>query len=289
LQNLASEPERAIIINVNTKLVTTLALLSAIRHAGMPVLLIDCESSDGSLNHFQILMKKYEFDILIAPLRAHGLTLDWLFRNITSEKVLLVDSDIEIKDAAIITFFKEYIDKPCVFGCGFTNGPGWLTDPVYRRMGLEGALFHERPWIPLTFFKSAPVREALNRGKSFVNFNLDNEYSMLPQLAKLRSKYGFIRKLLKRGPAKLRRHFHGLKPATVCYDTGAQIFEYLRYEMLMYFVGLPEPVHSRFVTHYMGVTRNVLDPGDKHGCGGLAKINDEVRHRLFEVYGEEVP
>lgn len=52
LSDLAPEPERAIIINVNTKLVTTLALLSTIRHAGMPVLLIDCESTDGSLRHF---------------------------------------------------------------------------------------------------------------------------------------------------------------------------------------------------------------------------------------------
>jgi len=86
----------------------------------------------------------------------------------------------------------------------------------------------------------------------------------------------------------LRRSFYGLKPSVVCYDTGAQIFEYLMYEKFMYFAGLPEPVHSSFVTHFFGITRNTLNPADTHGGGGLAKISNHVRHRLLEVYGEEV-
>ena len=57
LSELSYEAELAVIINVNTKLVTTLALLSVIKYASMPVLLIDCESNDGSLEHFISLMK----------------------------------------------------------------------------------------------------------------------------------------------------------------------------------------------------------------------------------------
>lgn len=288
LSELAAETERAVIINVNTKIVTTLALLSAIRHAGMPVLLIDCESTDGSLSHFLALMERYEFDILTAPLRTHGQTLDWLFKNTTAEKILLVDSDLEIQNPDIITFFKEYIDEPQVFGCGFINGPSWLREIAFQGTDLENALYHERPWIPLTLLKVAPIREALSQGKSFVDFYLDNEYSLLSPFNKLRSRYKLLHRILKRGPIELRRSCHALKPAAIFYDTGARIFEYLRYERLMFFVGLPEPFHQRFVTHFFGTTRNALKPSDTHGGGGLAKISDRVRRRLLEVYGEEV-
>ena len=117
LSELSYTAELAIIINVNTKLVTTLALMSAIKFAQMPVLLIDCESNDGSLDHFTALMKRYDFDILTAPLNSHGKTLDWIFKEINVEKILLIDSDLEIENPAIITFFKEYIDEPNIFGC----------------------------------------------------------------------------------------------------------------------------------------------------------------------------
>ncbi len=56
------------------KLVTTLALLSALRYAGMPVLIIDCRSEDGSWEHFIKLMEAYDFDLLSAPLKKHGET-----------------------------------------------------------------------------------------------------------------------------------------------------------------------------------------------------------------------
>ena len=52
LSDLPRSRERAVIINVGTKIVSPLALLSTLRYAGMPVLLIDCESKDGSLDHF---------------------------------------------------------------------------------------------------------------------------------------------------------------------------------------------------------------------------------------------
>jgi len=259
ISDLNTEKETAVIINCNTKLVTTLALLSTLRYAGMPVLLIDCDSSDGSLDFFLSLMERYKFDILKAPLRAHGVTLDWIFKQIKSEKVLLVDSDLEIKTSDIITFFRDYIDTPSVFGCGFLNGPGWLNDPIFGE--LEGALFHERPWMPLTFLKVPLVQEALNHGKSFAAFRFDNKSGLT---------------------------FYGSKPEVVYYDTGAQIFEYLRYGKCMYFASLPEPAHPRFVTHFFGITRNVRNPQDTHGGGGLSKIRDIVRKRLMEVYGEEV-
>ena len=98
LSALPVADEYAVIINCGTKWVTTLALLSALRHAAMPVLLIDCESCDGSRAHFETLAQQNElsFHFLAWPLRPHPQALDELFANIPATKVLLVDSDVEI-------------------------------------------------------------------------------------------------------------------------------------------------------------------------------------------------
>ena len=52
LAELGPREEVAIIINVNTRHLATLALLSALKHAHTTTLLIDCESTDGSLDWF---------------------------------------------------------------------------------------------------------------------------------------------------------------------------------------------------------------------------------------------
>jgi hypothetical protein len=281
LSQLAACPQRAVIVNVNTKLVSTLALLSALRYARMPVLLIDCESTDGSIDHFTILRRRYNFDLMNAPLRPHGDTLDFIFKEIQSDQVLLVDSDLEIHNQKIIDFCNEYIDEPTVFGSGFTNGPGWLRGPVFASQGMEGALFCERPWIPLTLLKTQPVREALECGKSFAAFLLNNEYSLLPWVVG-----SFLRRVMRRGPIQLRRHHHGVRPASVYYDTGAQVFQFLRYEKQLFFASLPEPVHRRYVTHFWGVTRHLLNPEDSVGAANFPKVEDLVRHRLESAYHE---
>src|ERR1700753_477542 len=68
----------AVIINCSTKVVTTLALLSAFAHTDFPVLLIDCESIDGSRSHFEQLSRtiRKTFFWLSWPLHLHGRTLD---------------------------------------------------------------------------------------------------------------------------------------------------------------------------------------------------------------------
>jgi hypothetical protein len=243
-------------------------------------LVIDCESQDGSVDHFMRLMSRYEFDLISAPLRAHGLTLDWLFESIADDQLLLIDSDLELKDSRIIEFFNEFIDEPTVFGCGFTNGPGWLSDKVFAKTDVSGALFHERPWMPLTLLKTAYIREALALDKSFVAARFDNDYTLVPSFARRH-----VRRLLKQGPEKLRRNFYCARPAVVFYDTGAQMFEHLRYERCLYFVGLPEPIHPRYVTHFCGVTRHALNPQDMHG-GDFAGLETYIRERLEASYHE---
>src|SRR5215813_2076134 len=99
LNELPPVPELAVIINVGTKYVTTLALLSALRFAQMPLVVLDCQSQDGSFQWFENLLHHYDFSLMRAKLRRHGETLDWIFRTVRSERVLLVDSDVEVLNA----------------------------------------------------------------------------------------------------------------------------------------------------------------------------------------------
>src|ERR1051325_8652252 len=96
LPDLPSVPELAVIINVQTKYVSTLALLTTLRHLKLPTVLIDCESQDGSFDWFRSLQLEHAFYLIRAPRRPHGAALDWIFQNTTAERILLVDSDVEV-------------------------------------------------------------------------------------------------------------------------------------------------------------------------------------------------
>lgn len=283
LNELPSAPARAVIINVGTKLVTTLALLSALRYAGMPVLVIDCESQDGSWDHFSQLMKNHEFDLLAAPLKTHGITLDWLFRNLHDERVLLIDSDIEINSPEIMEWMKRFIGQNKVFGCGFTHGPCWLHD----RPGI--GYYQERMWIPLTFLKTAHVRQALEAGMSFAATTIYNDFAPSAFLSKrLASRF--------RHPSTqnwklswlnaFKNVFYGHKPCYVFCDTGAMVYQYLKYRKGLYFAGFPAEIQDGQVTHFHGVTRGVLNPSDPI-CTHMQDILQQVRDRLKNAYGIE--
>ena len=82
--------EIAVVINVSTKYLSTLALLSIKRHTRLPVLVINCplKNDDGSYDYFVKLMKDIDFDLLCLPLKSHGSTLDYIFKNINCERIL---------------------------------------------------------------------------------------------------------------------------------------------------------------------------------------------------------
>jgi hypothetical protein len=83
--------------------------------------------------------------------------------NIPADKVILIDSDLEITNDAIISFMKDFIDDDRTFGTGFINGPGWLTD---HKGLLEHAYYQERMWIPLTMLETNLVCKALAVGQA---------------------------------------------------------------------------------------------------------------------------
>ncbi len=281
LEDLKPTDERAVIINVGTKLFSTLALLSTLRYAKMPVVVIDCESKDGSAEHFRELLKTHAFDLLSAPLRTHGSTLDWLFANIPAKKVLLVDSDLEILTEDILLRMREYIDHESTFGSGFINGPCWLDDQV----GLleHNAYYQERPWMPLTMLKVSRVLEALRAGRSFNVRMIYNDFppsrSISKLLAHLRVSVPWFKRSAFSWLDPFKRPFYGLKPSVVCCDTGAEIYQYLKYERQYLFVGLPEQFHSRYVTHFFGVTRAAIEKEER------CESRSQAQQRLRDAYG----
>src|SRR5438093_3174207 len=66
LSGLPKTAETAVIINAGTKYVTTLALLSTLRHAQVPTIVLDCASQDGSFGWFEHLLADHEFYLMPA-------------------------------------------------------------------------------------------------------------------------------------------------------------------------------------------------------------------------------
>jgi hypothetical protein len=289
LSQLAGRREQALIINVGTKNVSTLALLSALRYSGMPVLMIDCQGpvDDGSFEHFRALMDRFEFDLMRAPLRRHSAALDIIFKEIPAERVLLVDSDVEILNASYFPLMREFLDREQVFGSGFVEGPNWMR---YQTGILRHGYFEERMWIPLTLLKTAKVREALTNGHSFAERLVYNDFAASRQLsrvlAKLRYKLPWLAERQLSWLDAFKESHHGVKPWLIWYDTGAHLFRHLKYEAEGQFIGLPAECYRAYARHFSGVTNNLLHPG--HDLGQpLSEIEDYVRSKLRDEYDVE--
>lgn len=279
--------QRAVIINHNTRAVTFLALLSALRHAQVPLLLVDCASTDGSMDFFTAKMHQYDFDLLQAPLHKHGLTLDRLFGQLNDEQVLLIDSDAEILNNNIISFVNKHIADPQVFAAGFLNGPGWLTGADFAGTSYANALYAERPFMPLVLWKVQQVKAALQAGYSFADRMVNNEFAQLPPM--LTGIFKRLYAVLRREPSwYFRKRYYLSYPRMVYFDTGAMLYHYLRYDQMGFFVNLPEPCHGQYITHFWGATRNTINAADMHTGGHVRNkdISDVVAQRLLSIYGE---
>jgi hypothetical protein len=295
LSQLAGTEEQVVIINVGTKLPTTLALMSALRYAAMPILILDYRLRDGSYEYFSSLMKRYEFDLMACPpmrlqnpegtLAHHGETLDWLFSQVQAKKVVLMDSDAELLSPEIISFTHRSIDDNSVFGSGFRNAmgrcPGWLPNQ-------EEGLYVERFWTPFVMLKTSLVREAIGAGCSFRQKILFNEFGKSQYLSRnllnLKNR-GVLRnhriwKVLR----MFRRTYFGQKPSWINFDTGAEIYHYLQDQKGNRFRAYPIEAIGRCVSHYNGITRRLLDPSHLLGGTPLSEVEDCIRGRLKQAY-----
>ena len=178
LSDIPYRKEQAIIINVGTRFVSTLSLLSAIKKADMPVLLVDCPlwSDDKfDFDYFKLLMKDYDFDLISMPLKNHGETLDIIFKTLNADYVLLVDSDLEILNEKIVPLMRKHVTKSNIFGSGFIHGSWWIKETEWEEP--RSGLYQERIWIPFTFLNVKKIREALEVN---ISFNARLFYNLIP-------------------------------------------------------------------------------------------------------------
>jgi len=295
LNELSPQRSRTIVINVNTDLVAVRAVLSAVEVVGDPVLLVSCDPTPKSREHFARLMSSYAFDIIEVPLRVHGETLDWLFRTLRDERLLLLDSDAEVRDPAFVDWMRAKLDNPLTFGAGFTWGPFFITEEWLAPP--DSILYMERPWVPCVWLKTEPVRAALAGGLSFAARFIPNDVACSARLSRFLAArwgppWGVSSRWFSRLPAPAqramstwrldalrwaRRRYHGLQPSMACYDTGAEVYQHLRFQKEMLFAGIPMELIDDEVHHYSGVTRYSL-----HGSSALDTKEEDVAEEVIE-------
>ena len=259
--DLPAFPVLAVIINCGTKWVSSLALASTLRHARYPTLLIDCESHDGSREHFRTLAseQRWVFHWLDWPLQAHGAALDALFKAVNAESILLVDSDVEILDAKPVCSMAERLAKDrSAYGAGFLQKGQWLG----AEHGLPaGVGWHEeRMWIPLVHLVVDPGRAALAAGESFLQQRRFLEIPEHPVISRMIGLRFFLPGLRARGrfaPTAVDTGAVATAPAFVEYDTGASMHRRLRSSGHR-FLAIDEALWS-LVEHQHGVTRTHLE------------------------------
>lgn len=279
---------RAIIINVSTRLCTTLAILSVKKRTNLPLLVVDCPYQGKSdFAELSKLSEEYDFDLIQLPLRHHGHTLDYIFSNINADNLVLLDSDAEIIDGEFVDEMVRLVDTDFTFGSGFTHGPCTLhLNSFYAMDTDEEGLYAERMWIPFCVLKVDKIREALSRGMSFVD---NTRYNIIPQSQKL-SKF-----LYKHFPdwcmSNFARKFKSGNGRNECnvvyYDTGAEIFEYLKNVRYYWFFGqrINYGVHEKYIHHYEGITRKLISEGDDKTAFNIDDVVELLKTRMKDIYG----
>jgi len=304
LGELRPQPRRTVIINVNTDLVATRALLSAIEVVRDPVLFVNCNPTEAGRRHFEQLQARYEFDLLEAPTRLHGEALDWLFRETQDEILLLLDSDAEVRKPEFVERMRRHLENDLAFGAGFTWGP-FFVSPDWLAPA-DRILYMERPWVPCVWLKTEPVREALAAGRTFVARFVPNDVAVSPRVSRFLAArwgppWGPQSRSFDRLPAGVRqrmadldleflkfarRRYHGLQPSMAVYDTAGDVYEYLKFDRSLLFAGIPVELMDGEVHHYSGVTRFAM-----HGRSALDTDPDtiagELREQMRDRYGFE--
>lgn len=301
LSELAPAELRTIVINVDTDLVATRALFSAVELTGAPVLLVNCSPKPRSRAHFEALAEVIDFDIYETALNFHGSTLDLVLADLHDDTVLLLDSDAELRDPEHVRWMRRMLANPLAFGAGFTWGPFWV--PTAWQAPEQKILYMERPWLPCAMWRLAAVHDALAADRTFLAEMKPNEFPFSRKLSNLSASrwgppwsirhwvYEGLPEWAKRRVATietdrfrwLRHRYHSLQPAMACYDTAASVYEYLRFEKQMLWAGIPMEFIDGEVHHYSGVTRFAI-----HGRTAFdvseAEVRDEVVLRLKERY-----
>ena len=277
-----------VIINCSTKELTALALVSALRHGGLPVTVIDCESTDGSVEFFRKLQQQLSFRLEHLPLRRHGVTLDRIFRETACDALLLLDSDAEILDPRLVPAMLAAL-TPDTYGSGFVHAGEWLA--ANHGGGEHKGYYAERMWIPCVMLDAAAVGEALTAGQSFRQRVIGNEMPQWPWLSKLlclRFRIPGLRRIALDGLRARRREYRGITPHYIYCDTGAGLHDYFVRKRRLAFADLGAAWWPTAVAHRHGVTRRRLRPWMRNAAD-VGTSRTEAVARLAEIYGVTLP
>ena len=278
----------AVIINCSTREQSTLALASVLRHAALPVTVIDCESTDGSHAFFRRLQEQLPFRLARMPLRPHGVTLDRIFRDTRREALLLVDSDAEILRDDLVPAMTGALG-PGAYGSGFLHRGQWLG--TNHLVAGNVGYYAPRMWIPCVLLKVAPVRAALDAGASFRDRVLCNEIPQVPALARLlylRLRVPWLRGFTLDALRGLRRTHFGGQPHYVYYDTGALLHQRIVDAQQQEFAALPDAMWGDAIRHCHGVTRRRLRRWMRNAAD-LERTRREALARIEADYGLRLP
>lgn len=285
LNELPYKYERVVIINVNTLLCTTLAILSAKRYVNMPLLVIDCPLNGKSdFANLQKLSADYNFELLQMPLQQHGTTLDELFTNLNSDFICLVDSDLEILSNKAINLMRDMmhrsmIEEERVFGSGMIQPFGFGLPP------LEHYVHKERMWIPLTYLNRKLIKSEIDNGVSFnITSVANHKLKFLPKLRKAANRLNLS--LIRKGVDWLmeigRKQFKGRKIDIIHYDTGAFLYETMNNKGF-HFIGWSFYAYPIFCTHYCGITRSQMYENEPV-ASQLDDLSAVIKSRLMNEY-----
>jgi glycosyltransferase involved in cell wall biosynthesis len=277
-----------VIINCSTKELTALALVSALRHGGLPVTVVDCESTDGSAEFFRKLQRRLSFNLAHLPLNRHGVTLDRIFRDTSRDALLLLDSDAEILDPHLVPAMQEAL-LPGTYGSGFLHAGEWLA--AEHGGGDRKGYYAERMWIPCVMLDAFVIREALSAGQSFRQRIIGNEVPDWPWLSRLlhvRFRVPWLRKMALDRLRPTRREYYGENPHYVYRDTGADLHAYLINRCELKFADLGAHWWPTAVAHCHGVTRRQLRPWMRNAAD-VAASRTAATERVAKIYGIELP
>jgi hypothetical protein len=281
-----------VIINVDTYLSTTLAVLSAAKYTEFPILIVDCSKNNFELNYFEkilnspIYYQKNRYYLIALPLKIHGETLDILFRRIKANSILLLDSDAEITNFSF--FENDLYDDDRVFGIGFTNGPAYLSKTTGEKKFIY---YQERMFAPCVLLKTKKINEAIDAGCTFSAKIKFNDFPLLPYIGKqLNRRFRF--KYFRDHDIPILNLFRQTyndynKPSKIYYDTGSEIYMYLRYKCCYYFIGIPGEFHTKYFNHYLGLTRSLLNQ-DNFFASGYNDVTNKIIDVLTKSYGFDV-
>jgi hypothetical protein len=252
------------------------------------------------------MLDDYAFDVLDVPLRRHGDTLDWLFTHSRDDALLLLDSDAEILERDFVGWMRTTLRNSRVFGAGFTEGPFWMDDQWWAPH--ESLLYMERPWMPCVLLRVGTARDAVAAGLQFAERLVPNELAFSARASRLLAArfpkpWGTRGTAFDKLPERVqtrarswsldglrwaRRDYYGLKPKMACYDTGALVYEHLRFEQGLVFAGVDIALHDDQVHHYGGITRSSMF-GPMPLDTLQEDVDGEVRERLAVRYGYAWP